>query len=151
MDDETEDDAPVIVGDVDLAPDDVTNEGDTTVIVETPPAEDDDAVDAVVIATELDVVQRLTALETRMSAVEAQAAVASIDAEIALDIANDAIDASEEIVEATDDAIVETIEGAEIEDTDNDGDDEIVVDEIAPVSSRIHPLFRSFKDWKAGR
>lgn len=148
----TDDDAPIIVGDVDTAPDEVTNEGDTTVIVETPPADDaaGDAVDAVVIATEIDQAARIAALEAEVSALREGVVAATIAADDAIDVALEALEADEEIVEAVDEAIVETVEGAEI-DENLLGPDTIETDEIAPVSSRVHPWFRSAADWRAGR
>lgn len=146
-----DDAAPVVVADeIDNAPDEVTVEGDTTVVVETPSdvAASGDAVDAVVIDNALDTAERLARIETRLDAVESTAFFAQIDAEIALDATEALAEADAEIIEATDEAIVETIEDAEIEDVDKDGEDEIVVDEIAPVSSRVHPMFRSWADWK---
>lgn len=151
-DDETETEVEtdtVVVGDVDNAPDEVTNEGDTTVVVEVPDnAGNDDAVDAVVIAKEIDLSERVAILERELAEVRATASTAEVVAEIALDATEDLAEADAEIVAATDEAIVETLEDAEIEDTDNDGDDEIVIDEIAPVSTRVHPWFRSMDDWR---
>lgn len=151
-DDETETEVEtdtVVVGDVDNAPDEVTNEGDTTVVVEVPDnAGNDDAVDAVVIAKEIDLSERVAILERELAEVRATASTAEVVAEIALDATEDLAEADAEIVAATDEAIVETLEDAEIEDTDNDGDDEIVIDEIAPVSTRVHPFFRSWGDWR---
>jgi len=146
-------DAPVIVADeVDTAPDEVTVEGDTVVTVEVPDdGGDSDAVGAVVVDAALDHAERIASLEARVAAVEEVAFRAEITADIAADMASDAIEADAEIIEATDEAIVETLEDATIEDTDKDGEDEIVVDEIAPVSSRIHPVFRPLSDWRAGR
>lgn len=147
-----DDTTPVVVADeIDTAPDEVTVEGDTTVIVETPAddaAGSGDAVEAVVLDNALDTADRLARLEARVDAVEGTAFRAEVTADIALDATEDLAEADAEIVEATDEAIVETIEDATIEDVDKDGDDEIVVDEIAPVSSRIHPIFRPWADWK---
>lgn len=150
---EVTDDAPVIVGDVDTAPDEVTNEGDTTVIVETPAETSGDAVEAVVVETAIDQSARIAALEAEIAALRGDVIDASITAEVAQSMAESALEADEAIIEAADEAIVETIENAEIEENNplTDKDDEIVTDEIAPVSTRVHPWFRSMSDWRAGR
>lgn len=148
----SDDAAPVIVGDVDTAPDEVTNEGDTTVIVETPAADaaTGDAVEAVVIEETIDQAGRIALLEAEVARLSNEVFQAQLTAEDALAVTEDLADMDEEIIEATDDAIVETIEDAEI-DENILGEDTIEVDAIAPVSSRVHPWFRSFGDWRAGR
>jgi len=146
--DEDETATEVIVGDVN-APDEIVNEGDNVVVVEAPPTEPvGNAVDAVVIATEIDQAERIARLEAEIATLRGEVYDAQLTAEVAQYTADDALRQDQEIVEAVDDAIVETIEGVEIEDVDGDGDDEIITDEIAPVSARVHPLFRSFKDWR---
>lgn len=142
---EVTNETPVIVGDVDTAPDEVTNEGDTVVIVDTAPTDDGaDSDDA--SATDLDHERRITQLEMELGNVRSELALASFKAEEALDATDELAAADEAIVAATDEAIVETIEGAEIEDEDGDGDEEITTDEVAPVSTRKHILFRSFAE-----
>ena len=146
-DEVTEPDA-VIVVDTDSEVDDTptVEVGDTTVIVEETPETP---------GVELDpFTERFTKLEARVDALENKSystpdfadveAIADSAAEMALDTA---LAVDEEIVAATDEAIVESIEDAEIEDVDDDGEDELTVDEIAPVSARVHPLFRSRADW----
>jgi hypothetical protein len=146
------DDAPdvVIADELVEAPDEVTNEGDTVVVVvETAePDSDNNAVEAVAVETNLDHESRITALEMRMNEVESQAAIAAIDAEIALDATENLAEADEAIIEAADDAIVETVENAEIEEGGIGEDDEITTDAIEPVSARVHPMFRSWSEWR---
>lgn len=139
----------VIADEVNEAPDEVTVEGDTTVIVETPAEETgSDAVEAVAVETNLDHEQRLTRLEMQYEElrsniweVEGKVAAVQLDAEILAET-------DEAIIEATDEAIVETVEGAEIEEGGFGEEDEITTDAIEPVSSKVHPMFRSFADWR---
>jgi hypothetical protein len=134
----------VIAGDQVEAPEEVTVEGDTTVIVETP-AEDgasNDAVEAVVVDT---VIDQATELAELRATVEAQAGrIAELELGQAItEIEVDALaERDVEIVEATDAAIVETIEDAEIEDGGLGEPDEIQTDETEPVSHRVHWMFR---------
>lgn len=125
----------------------VVETGDTTVIVETP---------VETPGTEIDpFTERFVRLEARVDDIQDQLygkadfqAVEAIAEGAADDALEEALAVDEEIVAATDDAIVETVEGAEIDDIDDDGDDEIITDEIAPLSAKVHPLFRSRQDWK---
>jgi hypothetical protein len=153
-DDHTE----TVVVNVDAEPDDA---GDTIVVV--PPTDDTESspVDGVVVATALDHEGRLAALEAenaelreRLAHTEVTADYAEVIAESALEEAYAAEEETEEeiedLAEATDETIDEVVD--EVNDG-KDGDDEEIIpdDEITPVSARVHPLFRSFSDWKSGR
>lgn len=130
---------------------------DNSMVIVEESSDSTDAVDAVVIDHAIDTAERLAFLEAenaRLAAelqnVSFQADNAEFLAEVALDETANLAAADEEIIDATDEAIVESIEGAEIEEGGFGEEDEIVTDEIAPVSARVHPIFRSFSDWKAG-
>lgn len=146
-DDETPE--AIVTDEVNEAPDEVTIEGDTTVIVETPAEETGgDAVEAVTIETNLDHEQRITRLESEIvslyseiGSIRGEVAEVQLDAEILAET-------DDAIIEATDEAIVETVEGAEIEEGGFGEEDEITTDAIEPVSSKVHPMFRSFADWR---
>lgn len=145
-----ETDEPVVIvvddsDDNDEAP--AVETGDTTVIVADAPASG---------STDLDpLTERLVNLERdnqelreRLMQVEITASIAAEDATEALGNVDQLAEQDEEIVEAVDEAIVETLEDAEIGDEDSDGEDEIITDEIAPASSRVHWLFRPMNEWK---
>lgn len=134
-------------------------EDNTTVIVADAPASSD-AVEAVTVAAAIDQAGRIAELEAELNTLRSEvyvaqdtAATAEFLAEVALDEAAELAVADEEIIEATDEAIIETVEGAEIDEGNplTDEDDEITTDEIAPVSARVHPLFRTLDDWKGGK
>jgi len=148
MPDDEETPVEVIAGDQVEAPEEVTIEGDTTVVVENPPEDgaSSDAVEAVVIDNAIETAGELAELR---ATVEAQAArIAELEVR---DVVQDAeIEALAErdvdIVEATDDAIVETVENAEVEEGGFGEEDEIQTDETEPVSHRVHWMFRPARE-----
>lgn len=112
------------------------------------PADDADALDAVVVATELSLVERVTRIEERLTDVENRSYTAEWKAEDALAAVEQTEEVVADVAEATDDA-VEELEDAEITDEDKDGDLDVVVDDpIQPVSNKVHPFFRTRADWK---
>lgn len=148
-------DVIVIPTEVDDAPD--IDAGDTTVIIETPDEPDDGDADDAVSDDILVRFGRIEAIVEDLAArFPATEATADLALEVAVDAEDTAIDAAEagaeadaEIVEAVDEAIVETVEGAEVEESDERGEpDTVSTDAIAPVSARVHPMFRSLADWK---
>jgi len=145
IDPDTEPDAVIEIDTESDTPD--VDAGDTVVIVDTTDdgESDDDAVDAVVIATELDIVERVTRLEERVMTIDQTAWEAKFAAENAMDAVDELAEVDEEIIDAVDENF-EALEDAEIDDVDDDGEDELVVDS-EPVSQKVHPLFRSRADW----
>lgn len=114
---------------------------------------DSDAVAAVVVAETIDQAERIARLEAENEELRAAVSHATFTAEIAentaefaLEVADNAEEADEEILEAVDETLDEVID--EVNDGKDSDEDEIIPDDIAPASSRVHPLFRSFSDWK---
>jgi hypothetical protein len=120
---------------------------DVTVIVDSSDEPESDAVDAVVVEQTIDNAVTLATLAAKVSEVEQIAYRALAAAEDAL--ANNEVlaDTDEAIIAATDEAIVETVDNAEVVDGEHGEPDQIETDEIAPVSAKVHPLFRTRADW----
>ncbi|WGH21153.1 hypothetical protein SEA_BEE17_11 [Microbacterium phage Bee17] len=151
----TEGDTVVIVeGDTVEAnetPDPPVETGDNVVIVE----ESNDAPVEVVI----DHAERIAILEAELTALRGETFEASMTADdalsVALEVAEDSAEADEAIVQAVDETvedIEEQVNDELVEDSGilSDPDDSEPVIDVAPTSARVHPLFRSFSQWKEG-
>ena len=119
--------------------------GDVTVNVDAPEPSTDIEIDPFT--------ERFVRLEARLEAIElGQYNKADYEDVIAIvdDAVEETLDAAlesdDEIVAATDDAIVESIEDASIEEND-DGEESLEVADETPLSGKVHPMFRSRKDW----
>lgn len=147
---------------------------ETTVIVIPDEVETDDAPDVenntVVIVADsdddngmpdnesmpVDYVERIVNLERDVGELREHVFEAQMTADVAEIVADDALANTEAlaatdaaIIDATDEAIVESLEDAEVERAD-DGELEILPADDEPVSAKVHPMFRSFKDWRNG-
>lgn len=139
-----ENDTVVIVEDNASEETPVIDSGDNVVIIDSTPASTEEVGADPLTERLVNLERDVQEIRSKLWDAEGNAQYALYVAEQAAEDIEELAEQDEEIVEAVDEAIVESIEEA----TDEDGKDaELEVEDDAPTSAKVHPLFRPASDW----